>query len=107
MATFAGGRLLGRGLVLFLIVGEIPFFDVPDVQLHRLLDRIKQLHVATEKTRLKSLGDAQLGVGDEYLPVGIRSRTDADGRNNEGFGDLFGQLGGNFFQDDGETTQFL
>ena len=84
---------------MFLIVGEIVVFDIPDVMPDGAGDLFMEAKIAAEEAGLKFGIDTQQVVHDQHLAIAIFSRTDADHGNMKGLGALPGQERGYFFQD--------
>lgn len=94
-----GGTEPVNGLVLLLLVGEVPGFDVGDIAADGVGDLFMELEIAAEEAGLEFGVDAQKVVHHEDLAITMAAGADADHGDVEGFGDGFCQYRGDLFED--------
>src|SRR2546427_9483779 len=88
--VLCGRRSVGR--VLVLRPRELPCAHVFRIRRRRARDLLCEVRVSLDELRRLAGGQAEQVVQDQDLPVGARTRADADGRDAELVGNGRGEL---------------
>ena len=94
-------------LILFLVVWKVFRFYIVDILTDSAGDLLVEVEIAAEEAGLELGGDAEQIVHDEHLAIAVFAGADADSGDVEALSNLFGEGGGDLFEDHAGAAGFF